>query len=283
MATYPDYARLRVQRNGKVVVVSLARPKKLNAFDGQMWEDIEAFFAAVKNDSSCRAIVLHGEGRMFTCGLDLKSSGDLASSDGEADAAASALRIRSTGEKWQASFSNIEACGKPVFALIHGAAIGAGVELLSACDVRWATSDAFFAMAEINIALAADVGGLQRFPRIVGNDSLVRELAFTGRRFSAAEAEKMGFISRVCAVAKEEALSEMMTLAQTVATKSPVAILGAKRFLNYSRDHTVADSLDYAITWNMAMLQGSDMKKAALSLLSGETPDFDDLPTRSKL
>jgi len=276
-----DYARLSLQKRGKVLVVGLARPRKLNAFDGAMWKEIESFFEAVRGDASCRAIILHGEGRAFTAGLDLKSGDMSAGQDDVDDAAVRALQIRNMGKQWQASFTNVAECGKPVIALAHNACIGAGVELLAAADVRWCTEDAFFAMKEVDIALAADVGGLQRFPKIVGNDSLVRELAFSGRRFLADEAEKMGFVSRVCK-SKDAAMEKALELAHSIASKSPVASLGIKTFLNYSRDHSVAESLDYAITWNMAMIQSIDMKKAAVSFLTGEEPDFDDLP-KSKL
>ena len=178
------YDRLQVTECAPGILhCKLHRPKKLNAFDPQMWSDIRSFFAAVESDSAVRCILLSGSGRAFTSGLDLMSAstgGPLASGD-EEDAARRGFKIRSTGKQWQESFTNIELCGKPVVACVHNACIGAGIEMLSACDVRFCSADAFFAMAEVDVALAADVGGLQRFPKIVGNDSLVRSSGWEGR------------------------------------------------------------------------------------------------------
>ena len=158
-----------------VLHCQLHRPDKLNAFDPAMWSDIRTFFATVESDPAVRCILLSGSGRVFTAGLDLSSasSGNPLVSDGTEEAARRGLRIRTTGKLWQASFTNIASCGKPVVACVHSACIGAGIEMLSACDVRFCSADAFFEMAEVDVALAADVGGLQRFPKIVGNDSLV--------------------------------------------------------------------------------------------------------------
>lgn len=202
--------------------------------------------------------------------------GELGAADGE-EAARRALRIRETGRAWQRSFSNIASCGKAVIACVHGACIGAGLEMLAACDVRLATRDARFAMAEVDVALAADVGGLQRFPKLVGNDSVVRELALSGRPFSGEDALRLGFVSRLCAD-RDALLADGAALAAEVCRKSPVALLGIKTLLNYGRDHTVEESLEYAITWNAAMLQTADMQAAAAAQLSRQPPSFPDLP-----
>eukprot|EP00658_Telonema_sp_P-2_P070462 TRINITY_DN59969_c0_g1_i1.p1 TRINITY_DN59969_c0_g1~~TRINITY_DN59969_c0_g1_i1.p1 ORF type:complete len:131 (+),score=26.32 TRINITY_DN59969_c0_g1_i1:247-639(+) len=130
--------------------------------------------------------------------------------------------------------------------------------------------------------MAADVGGLQRFPKVVGNQSLVRELCLSARKLHADEAYQLGFVSRVC-VDKETMMAEALELASQIASKSPVATHGIKRLLNYSRDHTVDDSLEYAIAWNLSMLQGDDMKAAAIALLQKQTPVFPSLPSKAKL
>jgi len=242
---------------------------------GEAWDEIRDFFGAVANDGAVRVVLLTGEGSLFCSGVDFAAFNP-ATFTGE-DVGHTALRIRRLGRSWQDAFSNVERCGKVVIACVHGSCIGAGVELISAADVRFCTADAVFALKEVDLGLAADVGGLQRFPKIVGNQSLVRELAFSGRNFTAAEALPFGLVSRVCP-SREDMLRAALELAQMIAAKSPVAVLGAKTFLNYTRDHTVDDSLDYAITWNQGMLQSREVAASAMALMSRKTVKFPDLP-----
>jgi len=226
---------------------------------------------------------------MFTAGLDLETAalGVQATSDAGpaadkgSEPARTALGIRREGKEWQQSFTNIEQCGKPVIACVHNACIGAGIEMIAACDIRFCTEDAYYVMAEVNIGMAADVGGLQRLPKLIGNQSLVRELALSGRKLGAEEALRHGLVSRIF-TGKEEMMSAAVELAKQISGKSPVATLGIKQFLNYARDHSVEESLDYSITWNMAMLQGKDLVKAGASVLMKKTPEFTNLPS-SKL
>merc|ERR1719277_2092022 len=158
----------------------------------------------------------------------------------------------------QDAITAIERCLKPTIAVIHGACVGAGVDLITACDVRLCSADAFFSVKEVAVGLAADVGTLARLPKIVGNDSLVRELALSARNFSAEEAKSFGLVSRVLG-STEEALADGISLAAQIAAHSPVAIVGTKKNLNYARDHTVQESLDFVKTWNACMLQSEDL------------------------
>jgi delta(3,5)-delta(2,4)-dienoyl-CoA isomerase len=133
--------------------------------------------------------------------------------------------------------------------------------------------DAFFQIKEVDIGLAADVGTLQRLPKIVGNDSLVRELSYTARRMMADEALQMGLVSKVCPD-KEALLAAALEVAKTIAEKSPIAVQGTKINLIYSRDHSVASGLHYMQTWNAAMLQSDDLMKAAVASMTKEKPLF---------
>lgn len=292
MVVYAEYTTLKVTTLANHVLhVELHRPDKLNTMNHEFWAEVRSVFEMIERDEQTRVVILSGAGRMFTAGLDLMTameslSGDVGAHDG--DVARAGLSIRRMGKAWQQSFTAMEQCGKPVIACVHNGVFGGGIEMISAADIRLCTSDAFFVMAEVNIGMAADVGGLQRFPRLLGNQSLVRELAFSGRKMGADEALKNGFVSRVCAN-KDQMMAAAMELATQIASKSPVATLGIKEFLNYSRDHSVAESLDYAITWNMGMLQGADMKVAGAALMQKSTPAFPNLPvsesstSRSKL
>lgn len=284
MANPYQYPRLKVTSpKAHVLHCELNRESKMNAFDMQMWDDIRHFFAAVASDVNCRAVLLSGAGRAFTAGLDLSEPANMIPSNDELDAARRGLDIRSVGKQWQASFNNIETCGKAVVVCVHGACVGAGLEMISACDVRFCSADAFFELAEVDVALASDVGGLQRFPRIVGNDSLVRELALSARRFNSQEALQMGLVSRVCS-SHGDMLTEALLLCEKIASKSPVATLGVKTLLNYSRDHTVHDSLEYALTWNQSAIQTQDMMKAAMAKMSKQLAEYENLPpSKAKL
>ncbi|RXK41575.1 hypothetical protein M231_01074 [Tremella mesenterica] len=167
---------------------------------------------------------------------------------------------------------------------MHGLCLGLAVDIASACDVRIAAEDASFGIMEIDVGLAADIGTLQRFPKIIGNDSLARELSYTGRRFSAKEAKEMGFLSEVVKGSKTEVVSKAMEIAKIIASKSPIALMSTKHLLNHARDHTVEEGLEYTAIWNAAMLQASDTQVAMRATLGKSIPNFAPLPPlRSKL
>ncbi|KAK3264526.1 hypothetical protein CYMTET_26743 [Cymbomonas tetramitiformis] len=279
--SYPEYECLLLKQLAPhILECRLNRAAKRNSFSPQMWKDIKDFFNECQYDTDTRTIILSGAGKMFTCGLDLVESMGVLTSDDD-DMAHRALRIRDLGKSWQESLTNVEKCGKVVIACIHHACIGVGLELASACDIRLCSADAWFAMKEVDIGLAADVGGLQRFPKIVGNQSIVRELAFTARDLHAEEAYRLGFVSKVCHN-QEGMMDHALKLGQMISSKSPVATLGVKQFLNYTRDHTVDEALEYAITWNQSMLLTMDMPRAISSMLEKKQAEFPSLPPKTK-
>ncbi|KAF9926505.1 putative enoyl CoA hydratase [Linnemannia zychae] len=240
-----------------VAHVELNRPKKLNAINGAMWSDIGAVFNQLRDDENVRSIVLSGSGRCFTSGLDLFS---LNLPIVEDDPSRTAFKIRPFIKKLQDSLTAIEICDKAVIAAIHGPCIGGGIDITTACDIRYASKDAYF--SEVDIGLAADVGTLQRLPKVVGNIGWVRELCFTGRNFDSKEALEQGFISKVLPD-HAAVVAAALDTAKLIAEKSPVAAIGTKHILNYSRDHTVQEGLDYIATWNMVMLTTPDLPAAA--------------------
>ncbi|NXE57950.1 ECH1 protein, partial [Casuarius casuarius] len=203
-------------------------------------------------------------------GLDLVEMGSEFLVAGE-DAARRAWKLRQKIRAYQESFSALEKCPKPVIAAVHGACIGGGVDLVTACDIRYCSQDAWFQVKEVDIGLAADVGTLQRLPKIVGSQSLVNELAFTARKLTAPEALSCGLVSRVFPD-KAALLQGALELAATVASKSPVAVQGTKVNLVYARDHPVPEGLRYAATWNMSMLQTEDVLKSVQAALEKKDP-----------
>jgi enoyl-CoA hydratase len=148
----------------------------------------------------------------------------------------------------------------PVIVVTQGGCIGGGVDLVTACDIRICSSEAYFTIQEINVGIVADVGTLQRIPHLLPQ-GLIRELAYTGRKFPAAEALRYGFVNRV-EDTHADALAAAEVMAREICAKSPLAITGIKQVLNYSREHSIADGLEYVAVWNAGMLQGEDMKEA---------------------
>ncbi|KAK7882152.1 hypothetical protein WMY93_028326 [Mugilogobius chulae] len=180
--------------------------------------------------------------------------------------------MRKIISKYQDTFSVIEKCPKPVVVAVHGACVGGGVDLITACDIRLCTQDAWFQVKEVDIGLAADVGTLQRLPKVIGSRSLVNELALTARRLYADEALSCGLVSRVF-VDKEAMMSAAMAMAEQIAARSPVAVQGTKVNLLYSRDHSVQEGLNYMAAWNMSMLQTQDVMKSAQASMEKKGPE----------
>ncbi|XP_028275150.1 delta(3,5)-Delta(2,4)-dienoyl-CoA isomerase, mitochondrial-like isoform X2 [Parambassis ranga] len=257
------YTALAISRPAQFIThVELHRPDKLNAMNKAFWSEMVECFDEISGDPDCRVVVVSGAGRVFTAGLDLMDmAGDILQPEGD-DAARVSWNLRKTITKYQETFSVIERCPKPVVVAVHGACIGGGVDLITACDIRLCTQDAWFQVKEVDIGLAADVGTLQRLPKVIGSRSLVNELALTARKMYADEAKSSGLVSRVFAD-KEAMMAVALEMAGEIAGRSPVAVQGTKVNLIYSRDHSVAEGLNYMATWNMSMLQTQDVMKSA--------------------
>nr|XP_046245965.1 delta(3,5)-Delta(2,4)-dienoyl-CoA isomerase, mitochondrial isoform X2 [Scatophagus argus] len=266
------YTTLAVSHPAEFVThVELHRPEKRNAMNKAFWSEMVDFFNEIAGNPDCRVVVFSGAGKMFTAGIDLTDmAGDVLQPEGD-DTARVSWNIRKTIGKYQETFSVIEKCPKPVVVAVHGACIGGGVDLITACDIRLCTQDAWFQVKEVDIGLAADVGTLQRLPKVIGSRSLVNELALTARKMYADEAKSSGLVSRVFAD-KEAMLAGALEMAVEIAARSPVAVQGTKINLIYSRDHSVAEGLDYMATWNMSMLQTQDVMKSAQASMEKKSP-----------
>jgi len=277
--SYQHFKAISVtQPSPNVFSVELNRPEKMNAMSQVMWEEIGEVFRALHKDAECRVVLLSGAGKMFSSGIDLSDFTKLGSLVyGEEDLARKSINLYQFVREFQNCFSELQNCRKPVIACIHSACVGGGVDLITATDIRLATSDAWFCVKEVDMGLAADVGTLQRLPKVIGNQSLVNELCLTARKLKSEEAERCGLVSRLF-TDKEAMMSSALELAQQIAAKSPVAVQGTKLHLNYSREHTVEEGLKYISTWNMAMLQSEDLMKSAMAAMdksSSEKPEFE--------
>lgn len=268
-----EYQAFVVELNGNVAHVQINRPEKINAMNAAFWTEIIDIFQWIDDTDAVRAVVLSGAGKHFSSGIDLMMLASVANDLGK-DVGRNARLLRRKILELQASFNAVDNCRKPVLAAIQGYCIGGAIDLISACDMRYAAEDAQFSIKEIDIGMAADVGTLQRLPRIIG-DGMLRELAYTGRMFGAEEARSIGLVNRVYAD-HDSLLAGVLEIARDIAAKSPIAVTGTKAMISYMRDHAVNDGLEYVATWNSAMLQSNDLRVAIAAHMSKQTPEFVD-------
>lgn len=271
--TPPKFESLLLSVDDGVALIELNRPEKANALHGLMWKELRAAFDWL-GDSPARVGVLSARGQHFTAGIDLDY---LLSVKSDMDALPENNRqagLRERIVELQNAISAAESCRKPILAAIHGACIGAGVDLISACDMRYATQDAKFAVKEVNLAIVADIGTLQRLPRLIG-EGLARELAYSGREFSGSEAHAMRLVNQIFPD-QDSLMKFVLQLAKNIAKKSPLTIRGIKDTLNYSRDHSVADGLAYVATKNSAHLFSPDLTEALTAAQQKRAAKFED-------
>lgn len=255
--------------------VKLNRPDKRNAMNPTLFYEIKDCFQKLQNNSDCRSIIISGSGKCFSSGLDLSELTQITFPEIE-EIGRKAFAIRNLLIDYQSCLTSIEICPKPVIGLIHGFCIGGGLDLITACDIRYCTKDSWFSIKEVDMGLAADIGTLQRLPKVTGNDSLARELIYTSRKFNSDEAKTLGLVSKV--VDDDATLfKDGLELAKTIASKSPIAVQGSKVNLVYSRDHTVEEGLRFMTIWNGSMLQSEDVIKSAMAQMAKEQATFSKL------
>jgi len=272
-----QYETLSVsQPSDNVLHVQMNRPNKRNAMNQQFFKDLGNCFSQIGDDTRARAVVLTGSGKMFTAGLDIMDFAQLLMPSDEGDVGRKAFQTRKMIKALQDSLTSIEKCPQPVIAAVHNACIGGGVDMISTCDIRYSTDDAWFQIKEVDLALAADIGTLQRMPKVIGSHSLIRELAYTARPMYADEAKNIGFVSRVFKD-RDSMVERALEVAKDIASKSPIAVQTTKMQLNYARDHSVDEGLDYIASWNMGLLQSTDLLKAAEATMQKQEATFDDM------
>ncbi len=259
-----------------VAHIVLNRPEAFNAMNRDFWNELPALVNEISDNAKARVIVISSTGKHFTAGMDISvfsDGGGIAAAGGDAYARAEAFRH--FVKLLQDSFSCLEAARMPVIAAIQGGCIGAGVDMTSACDIRFCTEDAFFQIAEINIAMTADVGTFPRLCKLIP-DGWVRELAYSGRRLPAAKAKEIGLVNEVFAT-REAMLDQVMALAAEIAEKSPLAVAGSKQMIKYARDHSSADALDYIATWQAGMFSPEHIAEAFAAKAQRRPGAFPDL------
>ena len=275
------YEAFNVEIENDIAHVALCRPEKRNAMDRAFWQELPEIIRDIDSNARARVIVISSTGPHFSAGLDLSmfSEGAEASKQHTEERALQAgLAQYEHILRMQKSFNCLEECRLPILVAIQGGAFGGGVDLSVACDIRYATEDAFLIVQEINIALTADVGTFPRLVKLIP-EGIVRELAYTGRRFGALEAKEAGLINHVYRN-QEEMMAGVFEIAKEIASKSPIAVHGSKRMINYARDHSTADGLDYISIWNAAMTNGSEIMEALNAKQEARDAHFVELPAR---
>ena len=269
------YTCFDIQLDDGVATVTMNRGEQLNTMVPAFWEELPTLVRELDATGGTRAIVLASTGRHFSAGMDLAVFGERP--DGGSKAGPGRLRanMRANLLHLQETFSVLEKARMPVLAAIQGGCIGGAVDMVTACDMRYATEDAFFCIQEINIGMTADVGTLQRLPKLIP-EGVCRELAYTGRRMPAAEAKAVGLVNEVFAD-HEALLDGVLGIARTIASKSPLAIYGSKEMITYTRDHSTVDSLNHIATWQSGMFQPSEMLESFTARAEKRDGEFEDL------
>lgn len=269
-----SYKAVKLEISDAIAHLVFNRPEAMNSMNADLWREIPEAIAAVDHAASARVIVISSTGKHFTAGMDLGVF-NAAGPHKEAEMGRKRAHLRQDILRLQETFSIFERVRMPVIAAVQGGCIGAGVDMITACDMRYATEDAFFCIQEINLGITADVGTLQRLPKIIA-PGIARELAYTGRRMGAQEAKQCGLVNEVFAN-HAEMMAGVNAVAREIASKSPLGIAGTKEMLNYARDHSVADGLNYIATWQAGMFFSADLKESMVARSAKRDADYDDL------
>ena len=269
-----QFETLSVSLEDHIATVRLNRPEKANAMNATMWQEIRKAFQWVDETPEARVAVLQAEGKLFTAGIDLQMIMSIGPQVQNECDGRTREALRRVILDLQDTLTSLERCRKPVLVAIHGGCVGGGMDLITCADMRYCSADAYFTIKEIDIGMTADVGTLQRLPKLVG-EGICRELAYTGRRCDAAEACQIGLVNRVFE-SREALHAGVREIAASIAAKSPLSIRGTKEMLNYARDHSVADGLNYIATWNAAMLMSKDLTEAMTANMAKKVPSFKD-------
>lgn len=264
------FAHLEVAVDGPVGTIWLNRPEKHNALSEDMWADLPVAVRELDRDPSVRVMVVAGRGPSFSVGIDLGMLAGLTPPGRSEAERRQALRAKI--KELQATMSAMADCRKPVVAAIHGYCLGAGMDLITACDLRLAAAGAVFSVRETRMGLVADVGTLQRLPRIV-TAGHVAELVFTGADIDAARAAEIGLVNRVLP-GQDQLMKATRELAEAIAANSPLVVEGIKTVLRAGADQTVEEGLDYVALWNSAYLLSDDLNEAITAHLEKRPPDF---------
>jgi enoyl-CoA hydratase len=237
----------------RVAHLRMSRPERRNAMTAEFWKELPEIVRSL----AANVLVLSSTGPHFCAGLDVSmfSSGALTT-----ESVAARKLFRQKLEELQASLSSLAEARFPVIAAVQGGCIGGGVDMATACCLRYATRDAYFVIQEINLGMMADVGTFNRMPKQLP-EAVVRELGYTGDRLTAERAERLGFVNGLFDT-HEQLVAGALEVARRIAAKAPVAVAATKQMISYTRDHSVAESFDYLNALQPAIFDIEEIKRA---------------------
>lgn len=270
-----SFQALTVSITDKIAHVVLNRPAEMNSMNAAFWRELPDAIREIDEKAAARVIVISSTGKHFTAGMDLSVFTNPANINMQGDPGRAAENLRRLVLQLQDAFNILETVRIPVLVAIQGGCIGGGVDMVSAADCRYCTEDAFFCIKETDLGMTADVGTLQRLPHLIPQ-GMIRELAYTGGKLSAKRAKEIGLVNEI--YPDHDALLEgVMDIAREIAKRSPLAVAGCKEMINYTRDHSVTDSLKYMATWQSGMFRPEDMMKVFMAKQQKQEPDFEEL------
>lgn len=270
-----SYQSFSVDVSNYIAHVQFKRPDALNTMNKAFWLELPQCMQDIEANTNARVIVISSTGKHFSAGMDLGVFTDSKAVPMGGDPGRMAENLRRVVLQLQDTLSSLEKVRLPVLAAVHGGCIGGALDLVCAADSRYCTADAYFTIKETELGMTADVGTLQRLPKLIP-EGVVRELAYTGRKFGAKEAHRLGFVNTVYDN-HETMLEGVMEIAARIAANSPLAVTGCKEMINYSRDHSVEDSLKYMATWQAGMFRPNDMMKTFQAKGQKQPPEYEDL------
>lgn len=276
-----------VETKDKIAHIRLKRPEVFNTMNRAFWNELPQIVHAINDEATARVIVISSTGKHFSAGMDLSvftdGQGVASGHTGKREEGRARLSLRAEALRLQKTFNCLDEARMPVIMAIQGGCVGGAVDMSTCADMRFATKDAFFVIQEINLAMTADVGTFPRLCHLLPQ-GIVRELAYSGRRLMAKKAQDLGFVNELFDT-HEQMLAHVMELAREIASKSPLAVHGSKVMINYARDHSIADSLDYVATWQAGMFNPTvDMYESFRAKQEKRDPVYEDLlPARKAM
>jgi enoyl-CoA hydratase len=268
-----EYQNFSFHIEGKIACLRLNRPNAYNSINPVFFQELTDVLASLQTSGAARVLVISSEGKHFTSGMAIDALDTL---DLDEQTAGGRATIALQVKELRKAFDMLEELRMPVIVAIQGGCIGGGVDLVSACDIRLAEPSTFFSIQEINIGMVADLGTLQRLPKLVP-EAIVHEMAYTGRRLSAQRALMAGLVNEICG-SQAEMLAAAMQMANEIAEKSPVAIWGTKQAIHYARDHSTYDALQQMAWLQSGLWQQSVLSATVDAKKRGTMVTYDDLP-----
>ncbi len=263
-----EFTTIRIDHKNHLAEVVLLEKTMRPVF----FNEIGAAFEALTARDDVRAVVVHSEAKSFTYGLDLPAAFQEMGEVFSGGTAKTRTQLLTTIRNLQRAFTAIELCPIPVLAAVHGHCIGGGIDLITACDMRYGTTDSTYSVRETKIAIVADLGTLQRLPKVIAPGH-ARELVFTGKDISADRARDIGLLNDV-ATDKAKLLEHVRGVASEIAANPPLTVRGTKEVMRYGQDRSTADGLEYVAAWNAAFLASEDLGEAINAFMAKRPPVY---------